>query len=242
MTELEQTLQNDTMPEQQEQQQEEHVDTDISQAPQQQEQQQQLSNKELNFKELREQKERLQKERDELMRQLEMQKAQQNQQDDDDKDLHPDDLVEWRHVDKKIRRLEQQISQQHKQIAESAIEARLKVQYPDFDAIVNNDTIAALQTAYPEIAATLGSSKDLYTKAVSAYTLIKKLGIRTGDEQSSSQKNIINSNLSKPRPAQSVSPQQGATPLSRANEFAQGLTEDRKKQIYREMLEAARSR
>ena len=46
------------------------------------------------------------------------------------------------------------------------------------------------------------------------------------------------SNASKPKPLASVSPQQGDSPLSRANAFANGLTDELKSQLRKEMEQA----
>lgn len=196
-----------------------------------------------NWRLMREREKQLEKERDEAMRRVkeyEAMIAAKNTapSDDDDVHLNPDDIPEWKHVEKKIKKLEKQISGYQQQAAESVIEARLKSQYPDFDSIVNNDTINVLRTAYPELAATINSSSDLYNKAASAYTIIKKMGI-VPEQNYDKDRDLALRNASKPRPLTSVSPQEGSGgPLSKANAFAQGLTDDLKKELYREMLEA----
>jgi hypothetical protein len=48
-------------------------------------------------------------------------------------------------------------------------------------------------------------------------------------------------NAAKPKPLASVNPQQGDSPLSKANAFANGLTDDLKKQLRKEMEDARRS-
>ena len=45
-------------------------------------------------------------------------------------------------------------------------------------------------------------------------------------------------NSAKPRPMASVSPQQGESPLSHANAFANGLTPELQKQLWKEMQDA----
>ncbi len=50
----------------------------------------------------------------------------------------------------------------------------------------------------------------------------------------------IQKNASKPKPLASVNPQQGDSPLSRANAFANGLTEELKDQLRKEMSESRR--
>ena len=202
-----------------------------------------------NFKRLRESKDRVERERDELhrrIRDLEMSNNNSKQSSEEEEDLTitiaPDDLAEGKHlnkVSKKIKRLEKQLENYQKQASTESVEAKLKYEYPDFDKIVSKDNIESLKIAYPEIARTLNDSTDLYSKAISAYTMIKKLGIHVEDTFGSD-KTRVSENASKPRPLTSVSPQQGGSPLSKANAFAGGLTPELKKQLYREMLEATK--
>lgn len=175
----------------------------------------------LNFRRLKEEKERLQRERDELARMIQQQKSTQSED--------PDDLADKKYVKEQFRYLHEQL-----------IETRIKSQYPDFEAVVNNDNIEVLKSTYPELADSLSSSPDLYKKAVSAYTLIKKLGI--GSEDSYKQdKDLAQKNAAKPKPLVSVAPQQGESPLSRANAFAHGLTPELKAQLWKETQEARKN-
>jgi len=150
-----------------------------------------------------------------------------------------DALVEGKHlsqVNKHIKKLEAQLNQYQQQTALSATEMRLKTQYPDFDTIVSRDNLESLRLAYPEIAQTINSSSDLYSKAVSAYTMIKKLGINEDNETFDAEKEVIHKNANKPKPSALLKPQQGDSPLTKANAFAQGpLTDDLKAAMLKEM-------
>lgn len=202
-----------------------------------------------NFRQLRESKERAERERDEayrMLREVEFRKQQAPQQQEEenlDFSIAPDELAEGKHlskVDKKIKKLEQQIQSYQRRSYEDITEARIKSQYPDFDKVVSQDNINSLRNSYPELADTLNSSTDLYTKAISAYTLIKKLGIQP-DRSYDMDKEIAQRNAAKPRPLTSVSPQQGESPLTKANAFANGLTEDLKLQLLKEMQDVRRN-
>lgn len=199
-----------------------------------------------NFRELREKAESIQRERDEAVRRLQDYENKVNnelQESDEDLNLAPDDLAEGKHLSKvgrKIKRLEDQLKQYQQSTHESVTETRLKNQYPDFDSIVNRETIDALRNSHPEIAATLNSNGDLYSKAVSAYTIIKKLGL-VQDDSFNKDKEIAQRNAAKPKPLASVSPQQGDSPLQRANAFANGLTDDLKSQLLREMTQSRKN-
>ena len=197
---------------------------------------------------LREKSDRIERERDEALRRLneiETQKKQAQTPDDDDEiSIGPDDLAEGKHLSKvsrKIKKLEEQIRAQQQQSVAVSVETRIKSAYPDFDKVVSKENIDLLKESYPEIAQSISESQDIYSKAVSAYTLIKKLGIHVEDLYTAD-KAIAQRNATKPKPLASVAPQQGDSPLSRANAFANGLTEELKVQLRKEMEEARRNR
>ncbi len=198
-----------------------------------------------SWKALRQQKELAEKRALEAEKRLQESQKQPNQQAADEEDLSlnlgEDDFAEGKHlskVDKKIQRLENQLKQYQEQSALSATEARLKAQFPDFDRILSVENMDNLQAAYPEIANTINSSNDLYSKAVTAYTMIKKLGIAPQEDVFSNDRALAQRNAAKPKPLASISPQQGDSPLSKANAFANGtLTDDLKKSLWKEMNE-----
>lgn len=195
------------------------------------------SDKEENLRKLREAKERAEKERDAYyakLRELEEMRAaaeKEAQPEQRGPEFSDDDLIEGRH----LKALRKEMETMRAQSEQAAIEARVKSQYPDFDRVVNENTINKFRTAYPELAATLASSGDLYNKAASAYTLIKQMGIYEGSQSAASGQQVQD-NSQKPRPASSAS-----SPLSQANAFANGLTDDLKAKLYREMVESRRS-
>jgi hypothetical protein len=148
--------------------------------------------------------------------------------------LGADDIVEGKHLshyEKKIKNLERKFDEQN-------AELRLKSQFNDFDSVVNLENIQLLRATYPEIAATISNSQSgTYDKAVSAYTMIKKLGINSEIPYNESVDKAAANSL-KPRSVASVSPQRGDSPLSRANAFSNGLTDELKTALWKEMNEA----
>lgn len=196
-----------------------------------------------NFRELRKKAEAAERERDEMRRYLEELRAQSQQKpaEEEEFNLRPDDIPEWKHVERHIKKLENKLSQYEQQTNLVTTETRLKAQYPDFDVIVNQSNIEMLRDRYPEVADTIASSGDMYKKAVCAYTMIKQLGIGQVTQADVDRDRALK-NASKPRPLASVSPQQGDSPLSRANAFADGLTDELKEQLLKEMREAAKYR
>lgn len=196
-----------------------------------------------NIRAMRLGKERAEKERDEAYKLLKEMKASQipeEQEEDLDISIKEDDLVEGKHlskVEKKIKKLEQQLQATHQQTTAATVESQLKSKYNDFDKVVNKENVEALARDYPELGNTLRSTQDIYSQAVTAYTMIKRMGIYTEDKFVAD-KAKAEANSSKPRPLASVSPQQGDSPLTRANAFANGLTPELKEQLLKEMNEA----
>ena len=211
-----------------------------------------------SFRELAAAKKRAERERDEYfarLQELESKPAHRQsattpkEQFEEDEEFHlgADDIAEGKHISKvdsraqkKIKALEERLSKYEAKTAEERAETALRTKYADFDKVVSHDNVAMLTEAYPELARTLHSTDDLYTKAVSAYTLIKKFGIYQ-ESPFNSEKAVALKNVVKPRPLTSVSPQQGDTALSRANAFANGLTDELKTQLLKEMQASRKS-
>lgn len=208
-----------------------------------------------NLRILREAREKAERERDELMRyvlqmqqqQLPQQKqvAQEVIQEEPEVDFSVDDeaLLEGKHgkqLYKKLQQMERKLAQYESQSSESIVEAKIKAQLPDFDVVVNQETIAQLNADYPEIASTLRDTKDLYSKATAAYKIMKKFGIYR-DKSYDQEKAVAMKNASKPRTVTSLNPQQGDSPLSKANAFANGMNKDLQAQLLKEMSAARKN-
>jgi hypothetical protein len=180
-----------------------------------------------NFKALSQAKKKIEEERDFLASKLKdyESRAQTSQTDDTEYDTDTSKLA------KEVKELKEQL----KHTTTITTESRIKTNHPDFDTVVTKDNIDILRESYPEVAATLNSSPDLYTKAVAAYTMIKKLGIVSVDYSQDHEK--IDRNLKKPRPTSSLSSNESSSPLSQVNLFSQPLTEEVRKQIYKQMIE-----
>lgn len=203
---------------------------------------------EKNMREMRVRKEQAEKERDEayaLLQKMKQDKAPKEQQapeedEDDDLGISEDDLVEGKHlrkVVKEFKQLKKELKNYQQATTSTTVETKLKQKYNDFDKVVSKENVEALVKEYPELGDTLRSNADLYSQAVSAYTMIKKMGIYVEDKFSGDRAKA-EQNSAKPRPLASVSPQQGDSPLTRVNAFANGLTEELKIQMRKEMEEA----
>lgn len=209
-----------------------------------------------SFSELKAKAERLERENQEYLRKL-YEREQFNQQakqqqmnitqpqpeEDLDFKIADDDLADGKvvnKVDKRVRNLENQLKQYQQQSQLAATEQRLKSQYADFDKVVSKENLDMLSYTYPELANSINSTPDLYSKAVSAYTMIKNLGIHK-EEQFTAEKKRVQENAMKPRLSPAVAAQQqGESPLTKANMFAEGLTPELQQQLKREMEIARR--
>lgn len=202
--------------------------------------QEEKSDAEKNFANIRASKAKAERERDAALKRVEELERLSQMQAQAPAEPEPEDsdLVEWKQVKRTVKGLENKLNQYQQTSYESQVDNRLKVEFPDFDKIVSTENVNALREAYPELAGSVNSNPDLYSKAVSAYKLIKQFGIHQEDNYAK-ERELAQKNAAKPRPLVSASPQQGESPLTRANAFAEGLTDSLKKQL-REEMEAAR--
>jgi len=201
---------------------------------------QEQNDREMNFARLREERARAEYERDEAINYIKQMQQQQQAPESDDINWDSEDLVEAKHVGKKIKQLENKLRSYEQQTAYHATEARIKSTYSDFDKVVTKENIDALRTQHPEIAQALHATPDIYNKAVSTYNIIKKFGLNQSPQNLLDKATVARNNF-KPKATNSISPQQGDSPLAKANDFANGfLTEDRKAQLWQE-IQAARN-
>ena len=197
-----------------------------------------------NFRSLREKAQRAEQERDELYRMLQEERSRKSAVPEEDLSINigEDEIAEGKHlskVQKKISRLEQQLQNYQQQTAQIAIEAKLRVEYPDIESVISPDNLKELADKYPAVAKTLDSNNDLYNKAIAAYTMIKNLNIGQPDPYAQ-EKARAQQNAARPKTANYVSPQQGESPLTKANAFVNGLTPELKQQLWKEMEDAAK--
>lgn len=208
------------------------------------------ASKDDNMRALREKAEKAERERDEygryiqeIQRRAQMIEAQEKQKQapiEQDYDVNDEDLLEGKHYKKlvgKYKALEEKLEQATRSNYATAIEARIKSQYNDFDQVVNADSIKALRDSEPELAESLHANPDIHSKAVATYKAIKRMGLMPSNEYNPD-KELAQKNSAKPKSLASISPQQGESPLSRANAFANGLTDELRKQLLKEMDQA----
>lgn len=173
-------------------------------------------------------------------------------------ELPPEDLTENKHIQRmaqdmramkaQLKAQEEKALEQERIARDMAAMNRAKSQYPDMDKVVNPETINDLIKLYPTEALEIEQISNKYTQSVLAYTTIKNLGLYKETENIVAAKkpayesDILKAkvNAAKPRPMASINPQQGESPLSQANAFANGYaTEAMQAKLRAEMKHAA---
>jgi multidrug efflux pump subunit AcrB len=205
------------------------------------------SDGEKNFKIMREKAKRAERERDELAQRInayESAKAAAPVEDEpDDLGIDSDSYVEGKHfkaMHKELRNVRKELSAYKAQSSATSAEIKLKSTCPDFDRVVSQDNIDLLNDLHPEIAETIkNSNADIYGKAVTAYTVIKNLGIAK-DDNFEKEKRRIQENAAKPKPLSSIQPQVKDGPLSGAAAFTETISQEEKNRLWQEMLASRR--
>lgn len=208
--------------------------------------------KQKSFRELREARLRAEWERDELARRLQAYEQaksapQVREEPEEDLGIDPDAVLEGKDIVKIVKQIEQRVErraekkyyQQQQVMMQNVVENRLKMEMPDIDNVVNGENIRMLQQMYPELAQSINSNPDLYTKAKAAYTMIKKLNIVPEPQPMydyEADKRRIAQNTAKPRPVQTVAQRQ--SPLAASHAYDGELTDSVKNQYWKEMQKA----
>lgn len=153
-----------------------------------------------------------------------------------------EDFVEGRHLRKELDSMKRK-QQEFESRQREEIEAdQLRRNFSDFSKVMTDANADKLKELDPETFMTIASSTaSHYQRSVAAYKRIKELGIFVEDTHEQGRA-TAEANVNKPRPTNSVSPQSGDSPLSMANAFAGGLTDELKAQLWKEVQESAKRR
>ena len=200
-----------------------------------------VSNKEYNFRRLEESKKQLEGKVEELegfIRKMVSEKTESSRETpaEDYLGLGDEDLAEGKH----LKRVTQELETLKKYLKDQELKAipdRLTAKFSDFDEVVSKENIEKLKKSEPELYSSIISGSDLYAKGVSAYKALKALGFV--NDSYKSQKEQVQENHNRPMSTQSI---KGQGALSEKNIFAGGLTPELKKQLQREMADAAKAR
>ncbi len=154
------------------------------------------------------------------------------------RNLGDDDIAEGKDLAAQRMYVDEKYQQQQVEIGElknMLTEYHIRTQCPDFDSVVTSENLQKLAQDYPEIAATINSSADTKSKAISAYKLIKKLDI--GNPQSQIDRELVAKNINKPKPSNALP--KSDSDLTRANAFEKGQTDAEKEARFKQMRAAA---
>ena len=205
----------------------------------------QQRNTQANFKALRQAKKQAEKERDELALQIKAFNLSRKNEvartsDTEEDDVYEDDMSKTR---RELKDLQNKIYAQENQVKAKSIEVKLKTEFPDLEAVVNEDNIDTLKARDPNFAKIINRAPsdpdELYHRAVAAYTLIKKYGIYVKDDHVKDRARV-EKNMAKPRPAQSRT----STPSEGLADFADFVgmdDQERSKAILKLAKERANS-
>jgi len=189
--------------------------------------------KDYNFRQMRE----ILAQRDEELRILREHQAAVKEE-----ELGEEDLVEGKHLKKGLQEIKEIIRQKELQ----TVPDRLRSKFQDFDQVVTKENLEKLKETEPEVYLHLRSgngeslsANDLFTKGVAAYKTLTTMGFSQDSHDYMKQKDHVQSNHKKPLSAQAI---KGSGALHEANIFANGLTPELKKQLQKEMIEAAKAR
>ena len=195
-----------------------------------------------HFKRVNEEKEQLRRQNEELLRLIEEERNRlqpQQPQSEDDFVIDDNNFAEGKDLKrfaKEVRELKKELHQYKQKMAIDVTHARLRAELPAFEKVVSDENLALFEAEYPDEAAALKTSQaDPLIIGRTLYNNIKRLGIYVEDN-SAPDRAAVQKNLSKPRPAATVSPRQGSTPLSKVDDFGSDeLTEERAAALRREV-------
>lgn len=168
---------------------------------------------------------------------------------DDDSDISDDSYVEGRQYKKQLKAVKKELKETRRQFQEIAIrtatdqaEFKLKTQFSDFDSVVTKDNLEKLEMAKPSLYRSILATQDIYDRGYTAYEMIKASGM-VQESPYEDQDRRLEENRAKPRAAANISPQSSETPLTRVGDYDRRiLTEERKRQLLKQVEEAKRYR
>lgn len=221
----------------------EQTDQTVEQQSAQDPPQRRESDQEYNWRETRRRLEDLQRRNEELEAKFDRATRSQPQPEDELAKLADDDIITAKQARKLAEREAQRLArfEAEKVIKEreaATVNDRITTRYPDFDDVVSPENVEILRTQEPELFASLQRlADDPYAQATGAYKLIRKLGIGDSPDVAKNKVKALE-NSRKPVSAQSVAKQSSA--IADVHRFDGGLTPELRKQLQKEMEEAAK--
>ena len=135
-----------------------------------------------------------------------------------------------------FRREIDELKKANHQQQQNAVMANLRSEYPDFDEIVNPETLAVFDETYPRLAQTIGKLQDPVDAAIMAYEQIKAKGILDkvpGIRRAKETEKRIEQNKKTVQSPSSFDKR----PMAQA--FQGPQTKEEKEKLYKEMMQFA---
>lgn len=157
-----------------------------------------------------------------------------------------DDLIEGKTLKKIVNNLANQLKSSH-QRSQKEIQAAqqassllaLRSKYPDLDSVVSEENMRDLEAQQPLLAQSIFSAPTIESRYVTAYTMIKNLGIYEEDPYVE-QKERVKKNLAKPRSGIASAP---ASPMAGASDYYNGpITAEIAARARKQVEDAKRNR
>jgi hypothetical protein len=160
------------------------------------------------------------------------------EEDDGLEKLGDDDIITKAHAKKLAQKIGRQIAEEViKKRDDSTVEERVRNRCPDFDEFVTPENIENLKKQEPELALSLANTSDNYSKAVATYKVLKQMIGANVEKRSIPEKEKALKNSQKPLSVNAVSKNSA---IGNAHLFENGLTDELKASLYKEMQQCAK--
>ena len=152
-------------------------------------------------------------------------------------ELLDEDIPSYKHVKKNTERTNKELRNELQALKQELVEQKVRAQFPDYNDVVNPESIRRFKEIDPEMAYSLSKSDDPYALSVAVYRAIKRMGSEVGEVPMEKKK--AEANLKKPMSVQAVP--KASTPIGTVGMSQNGfLTKELKEQMWKEMQQAVK--
>lgn len=224
-------------------------ETESAQQVNQAEQPQEDDRNDRNWRELRKSKEEWERKarmQEELLQRVltQPQQVQQSvspQEEDIIQELAKEEYVPGEKVAKGLRKIEEKFEKKFREVEQryasqqqNSLLSELKREFPDFDQVVNSESLTHLEETNPRLANAIAASKDPYMIAVQSYEYLKAKGISSN---SGSSKRVKETEAKLEQNKKTIQTPQAFEKRPMAQAFQ--MTDAMKKELAREMYDNA---
>jgi hypothetical protein len=145
-------------------------------------------------------------EREKLAQEIERLKAQRSDASDDDEDDDGEPYVDRKRLKRELSKFKKDIDKVAEEKARNLLAEenrknylyRLKMQFPDYDQVMNEEAIEKFTSSNPAYAERILKSPDEFERRELAYHAIKSAGLHKKEEPKQSMQDIVNQNAQNP--------------------------------------------